>query len=231
MKTTKTSKYILITFLLLAIIACNNPKENIQDLSKLLYLAEITHNFNDYQEWFADENIYELCTIDTLTGKIKGNKLKYHYGRQLLFKKDTIDSLHQLLAGTLWLDKKNKPIDTMTYTNSTTIVSADAVPSERLKNQIMSYVDVLSKIQVSLILIKAEVEKQRPGTKNEKVICQNCTILNSSETIKNTNNMAELYLETENQFTIIYRELRCTAFAVSLLDKRKTATNNYKIRI
>lgn len=224
-------KYVLIMFLLLAISACNKPKENNQNLNKLLYLAEITHDFNNYQEWFADENIYELCAIDTLTGKIKGNKLKYHYGRLLLFKKDTIDSLHKLLAGTLWLDKKNKPIDTMTYTNSTTIVSADAAPSERLKNQIMNYVDVLSKIQGSLISIKAEVEKQRPGTKNEKIICQNCTFFNSSEAIKNTKNMAELYLETENQFTIIYRELRCTAFAVSILDKRKMATNNYKIRI
>lgn len=224
-------KYVLIMFLLLAISACNKPKENNQDLNKLLYLAEITHNFNDYQEWFADENIHEFYLEDTLRGKDKMKDLKFHYGRLLIFKKDTIDSLHKLLAGTLWLDKKNKPIDTMTYTNSTTIVSANALPSERLKNQIMSYVDVLSKIQVSLISIKAEIEKQRLGTKNEKIICQNCMVFNSSEAIKNTKNMAELYLETENQFTIIYRELRCTAFAVSLLDKRKVATNYYKIRI
>lgn len=224
-------KCSLIVFLSLAVSACDTPKENNKDLIKILYLAEITNNFNDKLEWFADENIHEFYIEDSLWGKDKIKDLKYDYGRLLILKKDTIDSLHKRLAGTFWLDANKKPIDTMTYVNSITIVSADAIPSERLKNEIISYVETLTKIQQSLLSIKAEVEKQRPGNKNERIDCQNCKSLNSSEAIRKTTNMAELYLETENQFTIIYRELRCTAFAISLLDVPKRVSKLYKIRI
>lgn len=225
-------KYIaILLLLLLGITTCNNHQEKDQDLSKLLYLAEISHNFNVYQEWFADENIHEFYLEDTLRGKDQLNDLKFHYGRILILKKDTIDSLHKLLAGTFWLDQQRKPIDTMTYVNSTSVVEANAIPSERLKNQIIGYIDVLSKIHLSLVEIKEEVEKQRSGTKKETIICQNCTLSNSSETIKNTKNMAELYFETENQFTIIYRQLRCTAYAVMKLNVDKMANRFLKVRI
>lgn len=225
-------KHISVCILFAAIAGAGCIKKASDDeLNRLLYIADVTHDLNIFQEDRAYENIHEFYLEDSLRGKDKMKDLKFHYGRLLIFKKDTIDSLHKLLAGTFWKNELNKAMDTMTYVNSEGVVSSNAIPGLGLKGKIISYVDILSKVQLRLIEIKNEIERQRPGTKNEKIVCQNCKVFNSSEGIKKANNMAELYFETENQFTIIYRELRCTAFAIKLLDVGKVAKRDYKVRI
>ncbi|MCE3239479.1 MAG: hypothetical protein K0R24_2460 [Gammaproteobacteria bacterium] len=224
-------KIIISATILFLINACDNIDKKLKT-KDVLYYADIEKDLSRYLTDYSYNKLNSYYLEDSLVDKDSIKRIKYYYSILLLDKNKTLDSLGLLLPEVFWLDKNYKPdFDSMTYVNSVNVVKGDAEINESVRKRALSYVEIFSKMQTDIIDLRLEMEKLRPGKKNEKINCLVCKELISPDGIKQAKTMAQLYLETEKQFVIIFRELGCATYAIELIDQRKVATNSHKIRI
>ncbi len=229
----KRMKRKLLNFSLLLYLFCfgcssrkedNNAKDELffADIVSGLNINLHDDSFNKIQNYYLEESSKGLDSI---------KDLQFNYAGRLFFKAKTIDSLYQMLPGIFWGESKYSMLDTTIYVNSVNIVSANSPISQNISNELIRHIKVLENLQLQIIKIRLEIEAQRPGSKNEKLDCQNCKTKISISGVENANTLASVYLETEKQFLIINRELNCSVFAIQLINTRKVASKNYKVRI
>ena len=224
--TIQTLFLILVTLF----FSCNDVKKN-NTSKENIFFADINNDLNSFLKDYSKKNISSYYLEDGSRGKDSIKDAEFHYAALLYFKMNSIDSLYQMLPNIYWASEKYSELDTMVYINSNNIVNSDSKVSQAIKVKLVELINHLSNIQLQLKVLRIEMEELRPGIKNEKLNCQNCKFNVSSNEINKISTMAELYLEIEKQFVIIYRELACTTFAIELLDVRKVASNSYKVRI
>jgi hypothetical protein len=226
----KNIGFTLLGGLIFALSSCTSSKSE-KNVADNLYFADVVYDLNEFQIEFSRKVIKTYYLEDSLRGKDSLKDLKFHYASVLYFKKKTIDSLYKTLPTVFWGKSPFKVLDTMVYKNSTNIFYGDSEVDDDIKTTLIKYVVILKTLQKDISDIRKEIESKRPGEKKEKIDCQNCKTLNSEDAINKVKNFSELYLETENQFLITYRELACSSFAIELINVRKVANNNYKVRI
>lgn len=221
-------KFFISLFIILITFSRCNDKSNVEEC---LFNAEILNDLNSYNSEEIDEKIESYYLVDSLRKKDPIKDLQFRYCAHLYFKYKSIDSLYEKVFVVFWEDYYSSRLDTMAYRYSGTIVD----PSKEVRidqiNQIRSMGLFLLELQKQIVALRLEVEKLRPGTKTEQIICQNCALIDPKAEVNNVKNMAELYYKTEKLILQCYRELRCALKAIELINKKKIVDRHYKIRI
>lgn len=221
----------LLILILLINFSCSDKKDNSTNDLKTLFLADCLRDLNkatkrecklylnDY--WLDEDN----RNPDSLATK------KFNFALRVYIEKEIIDSLHKEVSAILMQNEKQFQQDTAVYISYPNFVEKGVYKNKEVINGLKKYISSMATIQDSLRLIQKDIEKTRTGPKNEKIICQLSRQTVSFIDIEKCNSNAELYLETEKQFNIVYRELQCTFYFVQFAYVWKSASNHRKTRI
>jgi hypothetical protein len=216
---------------LIALISCNNNLKNYSD-QETLYFADCIKDLNTSLQKTNEKYLDKYYLDDSLRGKDSINDKKFYFATLIYGEKLEIDSLYKLLNSVLFINEKYKSIDTMPYITAPNIIDMNKNIETNIVNNISDILNVLKVKQTKLIEIRHEIEKLRPGTKNELIDCQLCRQnVNVELAISSHINPAIFYTNIEKAFNLVYREMNCCLFTVSLLNVRKVAQRNYKVRI
>ena len=211
--------------------SCSDKKDNPTNDFKTLFLADCLRDLNKATKreckfylddfWLDDDKRHP----DSLATK------KFNLALRAYIEKEIIDSLHRDVCSILMQNNEQFSMDTAVYVTYPSFVSNDVFKSQTVLNALKTYVASMTAIQDSLRVIQKDIEKTRLGPKDEKIICQLSRQTVSFNDIEKSSSNAELFLETEKQFNIVYRELQCTLFSITLAFKWKSAKRHYKTRI
>ena len=223
-------KRLLILFFFIS-FSCSDKKDNSPNDFKTLFMADCLRDlnkltkreckfyFDDY--WLDDDKRHP----DSLATK------KFNFALRVYIEKEIIDSLHRDVSSILMQNKEQFRMDTAVYISYPNFVQKDLYKNKNVLNDLKKYISSMTIIQDSLRLIQKDIEKTRVGPKKEKIICQLSRQTVFFNDIAKCNSNAELFLETEKQFNILYRELNCTLYSIKLVNQWKSASNHHKTRI
>ena len=227
----KMKKLLIIIFFIN--FSCLDKQDNPRSDFKTLFLADCMKDLNVETDHNCENYLDDYYLKKDSLGKDSIATTKHYFGLGVFLQKEIVDSLYKNLPSILFHNENNNKfsIDTTTYISSPNLVSGEQYKKPDIKATLKKYIGLLVMVQDSLRSIQTSIEAYRIGPKKEKIVCQLSRQNIFFTDIEKSSSNAGLFLETEKQFNIIYRELECTLFSISMVYKWKSANNHYKIRI
>lgn len=223
-------KRLLILIFLLN-FSCSDKQDNSRNDFKALFLADCMKDLNVETDHNCENFLSKYYLKEDSLGQDSVSTAKHYFGLGAYLQKVIIDSLYKKLPFVLLKNNSKYPIDTTTYISSPNIVPNDQFKNNDIRETLKQYINLLATVQDSLRSIQTDIESYRLGPKKEKIICQLSRQTIFYTDIEKSSSNAELFLETEKQFNIIYRELECTLYSIDFIYKWKSAERYYKTRI